>query len=259
MELQKPVIYQMSGNERREVAGNYMLGTDNRVIFSVAEYDKSLPLVIDPVLSPVTTYATYLGGSGNESGFGIAVDANGDAFIGGFTSSLDFPITTATAFQTSFVLAGGCGFVTEMDPTGAKQLYSTFLCGATPGNINMGAAFDEVFGIAVNGTGKVYVTGLTDSIDFPTKNGLTASSAPNGDVFLSKLDPSASGAASLVYSTFFGGLSGSYGSTVAVDDSGNAYIVGQTFSAPGPIANGSFPITTGAFQSTLSNQEGNAF
>jgi hypothetical protein len=259
VELQKPVIYQMAGNERREVAGNYVLAAGNRITFAVAKYDPSLPLVIDPVLSPVTSYATYLGGTGDEGGFGIAVDANGDAFIGGFTSSLNFPITTATAFQSSFALAGGCGFVTEIDPTGTHQLYSTFLCGATPGNINMGGAFDEVLGIAVDGTGKVYVTGLTDSIDFPTKNGLTASSGVNGDAFLSKLDPSASGAASLVYSTFFGGLSGSDGLGVAADNSGNAYIVGQTFSAPGPIANGSFPITSGAFQSTLSSDEGNAF
>ena len=259
VEFQKPVIYQMAGNERREVAGNYVLGTGNRVMFSVAEHDKSLPLVIDPVLSPVTSYATYLGGTGNESGFSIAVDANGDAFIGGFTSSLDFPIIAATASQTSFALAGGCGFVTEIDPTGAKQLYSTFLCGATPGALNPGTAFDEIFGVAVDGTGKVYVTGFAESIDFPTVNGLTASSAPNGDVFLSKLDPTAKGAASLLYSTAFGGLSGSDGLGVAVDNSGNAYIVGQTFSAPGPIANGNFPITTGAFQPTLSSQEGNAF
>jgi hypothetical protein len=157
-EFQKPVIYQMARGERREVAGKFMLAASNRVTFAVAEYDHSLPLVIDPVLSPVINYATYLGGTGDESGFSIAVDANGDAFIGGFTSSLDFPITTATAFQTSFALVGGCGFVTEIDPTGAHELYSTFLCGATPGNLNMGSAFDEIFGIAVDGAGKVYVT-----------------------------------------------------------------------------------------------------
>jgi hypothetical protein len=257
--LQKPVMYQLAGGERREVAGNYKLAAGNRVTFAVAKYDPSLPLVIDPVLSPVIRYGTYLGGTGDETGFGIAVDANGDAFIGGFTSSLNFPIKAATAFQTSFTLAGGCGFVTEIDPTGTQQLYSTFLCGATPGNINMGNAFDEVFAIAVDGAGKVYVTGTTSSIDFPTKNGLTASSGVNGDVFLSKLDPSASGPASLVYSTFFGGLSGSEGLNVAVDNAGSAYIVGQTFSAPGPIANGSFPITAGAFQANLSPSLGNAF
>ena len=259
VEFQKPAIYQMARGERREVAGSYMLGARNRVQFAVGEYDRSLPLVIDPVLSPLASYATYLGGTGDEVGYGIAVDAKGDAFIGGMTSSLDFPVTTATAFQSSFVLAGGCGFVTEIDPTGTHQLYSTFLCGATPGNTNIGNAFDEVFGVAVDSSGKVYVTGLTDSIDFPTKNGLTSSAAVNGDVFLSKLDPSASGAASLVYSTAFGGLSGTEGLGIAVDNSGNAYIVGQTFSTPGPIANGSFPVTAGAFQSTLSSGGADAF
>jgi hypothetical protein len=250
--FQKPVVYQMLGAERREVAANYALASHNRVTFAVAEYDRSLPLVIDPLL----TYSTFLGGTGEETGFGIAVDASGDAFIGGFTSSTDFP-TTSTAFQSITTLAGGCGFVTEIDPTGAHQLYSTYLCGATAGG---SGNFDEVFGIAVDNAGKVYVTGNAFSTNFPAVNGLTTpTNNVAGSVFISKLDPSASGTASLLYSTFFGGLSGSFGTAIAVDNSGNAYVGGQTFSDPGTTASGSFPITSGAFQPTLSSAAGNAF
>jgi hypothetical protein len=250
--FQKPVVYQMLGAERREVAANYVLASHNRVTFAVAKYDQSLPLVIDPIL----TYSTFLGGTGDETGFGIAVDASGDAFIGGLTTSADFP-TTSTAFQSTTLLVGGCGFVTEIDPAGAHQLYSTYLCGATAGG---SGNFDEVFGIAVDNAGKIYVTGNAFSTDFPAVNGLTT---PNnnvaGSVFVSKLDPSASGTASLLYSTFFGGLSGTFGNAIAVDNSGNAYVGGQTFSDPGTTASGSFPITSGAFQSTLSSTVGNAF
>ncbi len=151
--FQKPVVYQMFGAERREVAGNYALASRNRVTFAVAKYDRSLPLVIDPLL----TYSTFLGGTGEETGFGIAVDASGDAFVGGLTTSTDFPVTSATAFQsTKPTLLSGCGFVTEIDPAGAHQIYSTYLCGATAGG---SGNFDEVFGIAVDTAGKVYVTG----------------------------------------------------------------------------------------------------
>jgi Abnormal spindle-like microcephaly-assoc'd, ASPM-SPD-2-Hydin/Beta-propeller repeat len=250
--FQKPVVYQMLGAERREVAANYALASRNRVTFAVAKYDQSLPLVIDPLL----TYSTFLGGTGEETGFGIAVDASGDAFVGGLTTSADFP-TTSTAFQSTALLMGGCGFVTEIDPAGAHQLYSTYLCGATAGG---SGNFDEIFGIAVDTAGKVYVTGNAFSTDFPTVNGLTTpTNNVAGSVFISKLDPSASGAASLLYSTFFGGLSGSFGAAIAVDNSGNAYVGGQTFSDPGTTASGTFPITSGAFQPALSSAAGNAF
>src|SRR5579862_504505 len=251
--FQKPILYQMVGADRREVAGNYALSSGNRVTFAVAKYDRSLPLVIDPLL----TYSTFLGGTGDETGFGIAVDGSGDAFVGGLTSSADFPVTSATAFQSTSLLPGGCGFVTEIDPTGAHQLYSTYLCGATQGP---SANFDEIFAIAVDAAGKVYVTGNAFSTDFPSVNGLpTPNNNVAGSAFISKLDPSASGAASLLYSTFFGGLSGTFGNAIAVDNSGNAYVGGQTFSDPGTTASGSFPITSGAFQSALSSAVGNAF
>ena len=149
--FQKPVVYQMVGAERREVAGTYALASGNRVTFAVAKYDESLPLVIDPLL----TYSTFLGGTGDESGQGIAVDGNGDAFIAGSTTSTDFPPTTNVAPVDT-----GCGFVTELNPAGAAQLYSNYLCGTS--------GMDEAFAVALDPSGKVYVAGTTSSTDFPT-------------------------------------------------------------------------------------------
>ncbi len=247
VEFKKPVIYQTVGSERREIAGNYALSRDNRVIFAVSTYDKSLPLVIDPLLS----YSTYLGGTGDETGFGIAVDAAGDAFVAGSTSSTDFPTIAATALQKN-APATGCGYLTEISPTGATRLYSTYLCGTS------GA--DQAFAVAVDTNGKVYVAGSTSSTDFPTMNGLTTPvSNPGGAAFVTKLDTTLSGAASLLYSSYVGGTSGDFANAVAADGSGNAYIGGDTFSNPGAPGSGGFAVTAGAFQATPQNTFGTAF
>jgi hypothetical protein len=250
VEFQKPVIYQMAGKERREVAGNYVLTAGNRVTFAAASYDRSLPLVIDPVLlSPLLSYATYLGGTGDENGNGIAVDAIGDAFIAGFTSSTDFPPTTNTA-----PVGGGCGFVTELNPAGASQIYSSYLCGTdAPG--------DSVFALTLDSNGKVYVAGLAVSGDFPTTaNALIQApiTNPNGTAFVTKIDPTLTGAASLIYSSYVGGTNGDFANGVAADASGNAYIGGITFSSPGAIGSGGFTVMN-AFQATPRNAFGTSF
>jgi hypothetical protein len=248
--FQKPFVYQMIGAERREVAGNYVLASDNRVTFAVAKYDRSLPLVIDPMLlHPLLTYSTFLGGTGDESGQGIAVDSNGNAFIAGSTSSTDFPPTTNVA------PASGCGFVTELNPTGTAQLYSSYLCGTS--------GMDEAFGIALDPNGKVYVAGITASTDFPTTaNALIQSpltTNPAGSAFLTKIDPTLSGKASLLYSSYIGGTSGDLANAVAVDANGNAYIGGLTFSSPGAPGSGKFTVTSGAVQATPANNVGTGF
>ena len=261
--FQKPVIYQMVGAERREVSGNYALLSGNRVTFAVAKYDRSFPLVIDPLL----TYSTFLGGSGDESGQGIAVDANGDAFVVGSTSSADFPTVAGTAFQAkppAFTNPDPadtlCGFVTELDPAGAHQLYSSYLCGSF--------GLDAAFAVALDPSGKVYVAGATFSTDFPTTTNALIQSPlttnPRGTGFVTKIDPAASGAASLLYSSYVGGTNGTstlpdIGNAVAADASGNAYIGGQTFSTPGAPGSGGFPVTTGGLQQTPSNDFGTGF
>ena len=236
VEFLKPVIYQMAGTERREIAGNYILASGNRVSFAVSKYDESLPLVIDPLLN----YATYLGGSGAETGFGIAVDGSGDAFVAGTTTSTDFPVVAATAVVPATVV--DCGFVTEIDPTGATKLYSSYLCGSS--------GLDGAFAVAVDGGGDVYVTGVTGSTDFPTMNGLTTPATnPGSAAFVTKLNPlAATGPASLLYSSYVGGTAGDFANAIAVDGSGNAYIGGFTFSSPGALGSGGFTVTSGAFQ-----------
>jgi hypothetical protein len=248
--FQKPTIYQMVGTERREIAGIYALASGNRVTFSVAKYDRSLPLVIDPLL----TYSTFLGGSGDESGQGIAVDSNGDAFIAGSTTSTDFPPTTNTA------PVAGCGFVTELNPAGTQQLYSNYLCGTN--------GMDSPFALALDPDGKVYVAGATFSIDFPTTaNALIQSplaTNPRGTGFVTKIDPTLTGKASLLYSSYIGGTNGTsmlpdMANAVAADASGNVYIGGQTFSTPGTAGSGGFAVTTGGLQQTPSNNVGTGF
>src|SRR5206468_4027453 len=126
--LNKPVVYQEAAGMQHEIAGSYILKGENQVGFDIGAYDASQPLVIDPVL----VYSTYLGGSGNDSGLGIAVDSAGSAYVTGETTSTTFP-TTVGAFQTAS--GGGSpvpqdAFVTKLNAAGSALVYSTYLGGS---------------------------------------------------------------------------------------------------------------------------------
>src|SRR5208282_695785 len=132
VELQKPVISQEVNGERREIAGNYAIANHHEVRFSISNYDRTLPLTIDPVLN----YVTYLGGSGNlgnmdflgDEAFGIALDSAGDAYVAGQTASTDFPLQNPeTPTAPTYTAADGTAFVSELNPTGTALLYSTYL------------------------------------------------------------------------------------------------------------------------------------
>ena len=166
-------------------------------------------------------YATLLGGTGAERGTAIAVDAAGNAYVTGKTTSPSFP-TTPAALQTS--LRGfEDAFVTKINATGTALLYSTFLGGSSD--------FDEAFGIAVDAAGNAYVAGGTASTDFPTANALQAGfgggSGFFGDGFAAKLNAAGS---ALVYATYLGGAQGDQVNDIAVDTAGNAYLTGVTAS-----------------------------
>ncbi|TMI08125.1 MAG: hypothetical protein E6H40_12740 [Betaproteobacteria bacterium] len=173
-------------------------------------------------------YSTYLGGSGADAGYGIAVDTLGNAYVTGETRSTDFP-TTPGAIQTTY--GGSCmncvgdAFVTKLDATGSALVYSTYLGGSSG---------DEGFGIAVDAAGSAYVTGGTGSADFPTTAGAFQTTYGGGDAFVTKLN--ATGTA-LVYSTYLGGSGNDYGSGIAVDAAGSAYVSGSTSSTDFPTAN----------------------
>jgi len=189
-------------------------------------------------------YLTYLGGSGSEQSWGIAVDHLGAILIAGSTASNDFPVTSSNAYQTAYSGSGklqlGDAFIAKINPAGQGRgdlIYSTYLGGNGD---------DRGESIAVDASNQVYVTGLTESSSFPvtqstayqaTFGGGDCLGSPCDDAFIVKLDTSARGPSSLVYSTFFGGNSFDLGHAIAVDDLGRVYVAGETASTNFPLAN----------------------
>lgn len=178
------------------------------------------------------TYATLLGGSGDDSSLGIAVDGAGSAFVTGGTHSDNFP-TTPGAFDTSYngITYYGEAFAVKLNPTGSELTYATFLGG---GRVDYG------IGIAVDSAGSAYVAGNTESSDFPATPDAFDISHSDGewdDAFVAKLNSDAS---DLTYATFLGGIWFEWCRDVVVDREGNAYVTGWTDSSD-------FPTTPGAF------------
>ena len=220
LRLLKPEIYQEVNGAHRQVSGRYVLKGGNEVGFATAKFDRSRPLVIDPVLS----YSTYLGGSNWDHGYAIAVDGSGNAYVAGDTFSSNFP--TLNPIEGS--LHGpdyGDAFVAKLSANGTL-LYSTYLGGGNS---------DIAYGIAVDSSGNAYITGQTTSFDFPTVNAYQSSrNGSNTDAFVAKLNATGS---ALVYSTYFGGSNIDVGNCIAVDSSGNAYVAGGTWSTDFPLIN----------------------
>ncbi len=217
------VIYQNSADGRVPVAGNYVLHGDE-VGFAVGKYDRTRALIIDPVI----VYSTYLGGSNFDQANAIAVGPTGDAYITGVTASANFPIQGAPPTT----LGGNQDvFVTKMSLAGSTLTYSTYIGGV--GN-------DVANDIAVSGAGTAYITGSTNSINYPVVTPTIAAQVGGTDAFLTKL--TAAGNA-LVYSTYWGSTGFEEGTGVTVDPADNAYISGNT-SAP------DFPTQT-PFQAAL--------
>jgi hypothetical protein len=233
--LQKPHIYQEVAGRRREVAGGYAVRPGQRVGFRVGAYDARRPLVIDPVL----VYATYLGGNdpadsdihGGSQGRGIAVDASGNAYVTGSTTSTDFPGAAGSPIQPSFRGLSSPNsfstdaFVAKLNAAGTALVYATYLGGSLGG---YGSA------IAVDAAGNAYVTGGTASTDFPLAGSPLQSSPPSGGgAFVAKLNAAGS---ALAYSTYLGGSGGEEATGIAVDALGNAYLTGSTGSTDFPLA-----------------------
>ncbi len=218
----KPHVYQLNAGQRMEIECEYMLLSGSEFGFNLRDgYDSRLPLVVDPVLS----YSTYLGGNNSDNAKGIAVDDNGNAFVTGNTQSLNFP--TENPYQTEHGSGFYDAFVTKLNSSGNGLIYSTYLGGSS---VDMG------FGIAVDDSGNVLVTGYTRSSDFPTENPYQTDQGDEGDndAFVTKLNSSGN---SLIYSTYLGGSGGDYGSGIAVDDNGSAFVTGGTASSDFPTEN----------------------
>ncbi|HHT9105979.1 MAG TPA: beta strand repeat-containing protein [Candidatus Wujingus californicus] len=228
----KPYIYQEIDGKKVSVEGRFKIenskfraaNSKSRIqnqkfiySFRVASYDRRYPLVVDPAL----VYSTYLGGSGSDQGCGIAVDSSGNAYITGFTASIDFP-TASAAYPNN---AGGTyeTFVTKLNDSGSSLVFSTYIGGSDS---------DQGYGVAVDSSGNVIITGLTASTDFPVLSAIYGSyNGGTYDGFVTKLDSSGG---SLAYSTYLGGSGTDVGRGVVVDTSGNAFITGYTSSTNFP-------------------------
>jgi len=274
LRFHRPVVYQDVNGKRVIVAGGFR-ASGQRVSFDIGRYQRDLPLVIDPVLS----YSTYLGGSSNDQAVGIGVDGSGNVYVGGTTSSTNFPATTG-AIETQRG-TGQAIFVTKLNPTGTSLLYSTFLGGTS------NAGLED---IAVDPGGNVYLTGygqLTATAGaYKPCSGCTfaAKITPGGnqlsyltglDIGTTKLAPAADGSlyiagrtegtltstvgayqrapagvldvavlrlnstgSRVIYATYLGGTADDYLGDIAVDGSGNTYVTGWTQS-------NNFPTTSG--------------
>jgi len=166
-----------------------------------------------------TIYTSYIGGTGDDSGNGIAVDTNNNVYVGGGTTSPtgSFP-TTPGAYQTTMNGTGNA-FLVKLDSTGALK-YGTYLGGT---------GSDTALGLALDGAGNAYLAGKTSSSNFPTKNPPAGAITAGG--FLAKLNPGGNGLNDLIFSTYIGGGSSDFAAEVALDSSASpaiAYVTGQT-------------------------------
>jgi hypothetical protein len=189
---------------------------------------------LDPTGSRLL-YSTYLGGSGDEAGDHISVDAAGNAYVNGFTSSADFPVT-AGAFQTRYGGGDTDGFVTKLNPTGTTLAWSTYL-GGSGGDVGTASVID--------GEGHVYAAGFADSTDFPVTEDAFQSTNHGGGLYgdgtIAELTSDGSG---LVFSTFWGGSEDDGVNGIALGGNGNLYATGCTESTD-------FPTTPGTFQESF--------
>jgi uncharacterized repeat protein (TIGR01451 family) len=213
---------------------------DNGVNTSYISSDLSSDVFISKFDNAGTlVFSTYLGAKSNSSGFGddvgtaIAVDSSGQIYVTGYTNSFNnanpFPTTPTNAYHKT-PIGNYDVFVTVLANDGSSLIYSTYIGGS---------GGDEAYGIALDTTGNIYVTGMT-KLDFPTVGAYQASGDGNtnfGDAFIFKLDPSQNGTAGLIYSTYLGGSSDDIATAIAIDSSGNAYVTGQTVSTDFPLVN----------------------
>jgi hypothetical protein len=259
----KPNIYQDINGARRAVKGGYVIKSPAQVGFEVGEYDTTKPLVIDPPL----IYSTYLGGTGKDQAFGIAVDSQGNAVVTGKTRSVDFPTkgaqngalvknTNCTGLQPG----GGTGtfdecvephwvFITKFKADGSDIIFSTVMGGTRD---DRGNAID------VDGCDNTFVAGQTLSPDFPTVNAIqpnfasvsieginNESDAGNCDAFFVKVDTNGQ----LVMSSYWGGEHDDRAFGIRVSpDSSSFVIVGKTDSE-------TFPVSAKAIQNKITSPQ----
>ena len=242
--FEQSLCYQIVDGQRVELETIYEIDKYNNLnylSFNAGEYKRDREIVISSVdvvnwVSPLV-YSTYVGGSDDDYGYGIVVDESGYVYITGYTESNNFP-TTAGTYDTSFNSVYDA-FVTKINPDGTSLVYSTYLGGE--GN-------DHGYGIGIDDHGNAFVTGYTESDDFPTTTGAYDMTFNGGDVdgFVTKINPSGTG---LGYSTYLGGEDVDYGDAIAIGAEGKVYVTGFT-------ASDNFPTTAGAYDTSFNGGPG---
>jgi Beta-propeller repeat len=219
-----------------DTAGNaYITGDTRSTDFPlIAPWQSKLGGAADVFVAKLSSdgsrllYSTYFGGGGGERGLGIAADSAGNAYVTGYTNSTDLPVSNA--LQGKFAGGNADAFVLKLNPAGSAPVYATYLGGGND-RPDIGTA------IAADAAGHAYVTGFTNSVDFPTVNPLQKFRGPT-DAFVTKFNSDGS---ALIYSTHLGGTADDEAMGIAVDDAGSAYVTGHTESL-------NFPTTAGAFR-----------
>ena len=230
----RPAIYQVIAGKRKPVSGGYRLKDAQTVGFEVGDYDPRIPLVIDPVL----TYSTYFGGRTADTAVAVKVDAAGAVYVAGITQG---NLSNAPAGFNGGKIDGDA-FVAKFDSTLTNLVFLTYWGGSGE---------DGAYDMALDPANNIYLTGFTDSTDFPTNippggviglpNATHLSGTENRtlhafpvDAFVTEIDASGS---NLVYSIYLGGTDADVGEGIAVDNAGNAYVAGHTFSTNFPTQN----------------------
>ena len=226
LRLPLPAVYQEDGGRRRAIAGRYVRLGNKEIGFRLGRYDRRKALTIDPAIA----FASLLGGNSNTYGTGVAVDSSGNAYVTGYTAASDFPVGKGPQAQPGGIYNYD-GFVTKIDPSGTTLLYSTYFGGSQ---------LERLYSIAVDSTGAAWITGESESNDFPLKNAYQSTLNGFGNGIVAKLD--ASGA--LQFSTYFGLSGGVSGKAVSVDSAGSAYVTGSVPSG------GQVAVTPGAYLSS---------
>lgn len=230
-----PVAWQRAGDGTRvAVPVAYSIAGDGSVGFAVGRHDRAQPLAIGTAPAahgaqapPSLAYSTFFGGTNWDEFYDVDVDPRGDAYVTGFSTSPNFPVANARQPVFDDVMDA---VVARVSAAG-KLVYSTYLGGT---------AMDAAQNIAVDKSGNAYVTGRTESEDFPVEdalqrplNGRRCQGSPCHDAFVTKLDPSGQ----IVYSTYLGGTGNEEGWGIAVDGDGRAYVTGNTDSDDFPTRN----------------------
>lgn len=230
--MHKPIVYQEINGTKKTISGNFVI-VNNQVGFNIGAYDKTKPLIIDPILY----YSSYLGSASNLNiQAGIAIDDFGSAYIIGTTTDANFPVINP--YQGT-MNGSTAAVVTKFNVSGDSLIYSTFL-GA---NQSDGSTTDG-FGIAVDSAHNAYVTGDTNSANFPTVNPFQSTKTGTTDAFVTKIDATGG---NLTYSTYLGSDDTTFGQAIAVDNSNSSYVTGYLSGSNFPLAHSFQDTNNGSF------------